>query len=124
MPESRFPQGDRSDGRAGPIGVALLGSTGSIGRQAVDVLEGLSDRFRVVALDPRGSDPWDAPGLEGPLVIVAGSESRGPSRAVFATSDRRVAIPLRGGVESLNVSVAVGVLLFEAVRQRVPKDGR
>lgn len=74
--------------------------------------------FRVVALDPRGDDPWDAPGLEGPLVVVAGSESRGPSRTVFSASDRRVAIPLRGGVESLNVSVAVGVLLFEAVRQR------
>jgi 1-deoxy-D-xylulose-5-phosphate reductoisomerase len=50
LPESRSPQGDRSQGRAGPIGVALLGSTGSIGRQAVDVLEGLSDRFRVVGL--------------------------------------------------------------------------
>ena len=40
----------RSSADRGPLGVALLGSTGSIGAQAVDVLEAHGDRFRVVAL--------------------------------------------------------------------------
>src|SRR5580765_1550535 len=40
----------RSTDLARPLGVAVLGSTGSIGRQAIDVLEGLPDSFRIVAL--------------------------------------------------------------------------
>lgn len=74
--------------------------------------------FQVIGLDPRATDPWDAPGLTGKLVVIAGSEARGPSRATTDCCDRRVTIPLGGGTESLNVSVAVGILLFEAVRQR------
>lgn len=74
--------------------------------------------FRVVALDPRSDEPWDAVDWTGPTVIVAGGEARGPRPGVLEGCNVRVAIPLEGGVDSLNVSVAVGLVLFEAVRQR------
>jgi 23S rRNA (guanosine2251-2'-O)-methyltransferase len=79
--------------------------------------------FRAVALDGRAPRPWDREDLGGRLALVAGSEGRGIREAVAAACDIRVAIPLERGVESLNVAVAVGVLLFEAVRQRRPPDG-
>lgn len=56
--------------------------------------------------------------LTGGLVVVAGGEAGGLRARTRGLCDRLVAIPLAGGVESLNVSVAVGVCLFEAVRQR------
>lgn len=56
--------------------------------------------------------------LTGGLVLVAGGEEDGLRARTRKLCDRLVAIPLAAGVESLNVSVAVGVCLFEAVRQR------
>lgn len=72
----------------------------------------------VVALDARGGTAWDSLDLSGRVVVVAGGEERGLRRGVFDACHHRVAIPLAGGVESLNVSVAVAVVLFEMVRQR------
>lgn len=74
--------------------------------------------FRLVALDPRGETPWDRADLRGRLALVVGGEGRGLKTALRAACHDRVAIPLAAGVESLNVSVAVAVVLFEAVRQR------
>lgn len=56
--------------------------------------------------------------LTGPTVVVMGSEGEGMRRLTRETCDELVAIPMAGAVESLNVSVATGVVLFEAVRQR------
>lgn len=56
--------------------------------------------------------------LKGPLAIVMGSEGEGMRRLTGETCDFLAKIPMRGGVESLNVSVATGVALFEALRQR------
>ena len=53
-----------------------------------------------------------------PLVVVLGAEGAGLGRRVEKACDLTVHIPLRGGVESLNVSVAAGILLFETLRQR------
>lgn len=53
-----------------------------------------------------------------PTVIVMGSEDTGISKEVLKMCDEHVAIPIKGSVESLNVSVAAGVILYEAVRQR------
>jgi 23S rRNA (guanosine2251-2'-O)-methyltransferase len=74
--------------------------------------------FVAVALDPRGAPLWDGEPLRGRIIIVAGGEQAGPSSSVLRACDRRVSVPLSRGVESLNVAVALGVLLFEAVRQR------
>ncbi|MGH3433027.1 MAG: TrmH family RNA methyltransferase, partial [Thermocrispum sp.] len=54
----------------------------------------------------------------GPLVIVLGSEGRGLSRLVRETCDATVSIPMAAGVESLNASVAAGVLLADVARKR------
>jgi len=62
--------------------------------------------------------------LTGPTAIVMGSEGEGMRRLTRETCDELVSIPMAGAVESLNVSVATGVALFEAVRQRRGKQTR
>lgn len=56
--------------------------------------------------------------LRGPLAIVMGAEDEGMRRLTRECCDELVHIPMRGSVESLNVSVASGVCLYEALRQR------
>lgn len=60
---------------------------------------------------------WDAD-LTGPTAIVIGSEGRGMRRLVSEHCDVRLRIPVGGKIQSLNASVAAGILFFEAVRQR------
>ncbi|MGH8284726.1 MAG: 23S rRNA (guanosine(2251)-2'-O)-methyltransferase RlmB [Steroidobacteraceae bacterium] len=57
--------------------------------------------------------------LRGPLVLVLGAEGSGLRRLTRETCDAIVRLPQLGSVESLNVSVAAGMLLYEAVRQRL-----
>lgn len=57
--------------------------------------------------------------LTGPLAIVLGAEGSGIRRLTAEVCDSLIYIPMRGSVESLNVSVATGVCLFEAARQRM-----
>ena len=60
--------------------------------------------------------------LTGPLALVLGGEGRGLRRLTAELCDFLVAIPMAGVVESLNVSVAAGVLLFEVRRQRLQAE--
>ncbi|MFH8446734.1 23S rRNA (guanosine(2251)-2'-O)-methyltransferase RlmB [Streptomyces sp. NPDC018026] len=60
----------------------------------------------------------DLAALDGPVVIVVGSEGKGLSRLVGETCDFRVRIPMPGGAESLNAGVAAGIVLYEAARRR------
>jgi 23S rRNA (guanosine2251-2'-O)-methyltransferase len=59
--------------------------------------------------------------LTGPIAIVMGAEGEGMRRLTKETCDELVRIPMQGVVESLNVSVASGVCLYEALRQRLAK---
>jgi 23S rRNA (guanosine2251-2'-O)-methyltransferase len=56
--------------------------------------------------------------LSGPLALVLGSEGNGIRRLTRERCDGLVRVPMQGRVESLNVSVAAGVCLYEALRQR------
>ncbi|MGH3669222.1 MAG: 23S rRNA (guanosine(2251)-2'-O)-methyltransferase RlmB [Pseudonocardiaceae bacterium] len=73
----------------------------------------------VVGLDADGTMPLDTfPLATGPLMLVLGSEGRGLSRLVRETCDAVVSIPMAAQVESLNASVAAGVVLAEVARLR------
>lgn len=56
--------------------------------------------------------------LQGPVALVLGAEGEGMRQLTAKTCDELVRIPMQGAVESLNVSVAAGVCLYEALRQR------
>lgn len=59
--------------------------------------------------------------LTGPIGLVIGNEGNGVSRLVKEKCDFTTAIPMNGDIDSLNASVAAGVLAFEIVRQRMSK---
>lgn len=66
--------------------------------------------------------PVDHVDLTGGLALVLGSESAGLRHLTIRTCDTLATIPMMGGVASLNVSVAAGICLFEALRQRRVRD--
>jgi RNA methyltransferase, TrmH family len=105
---------------------ALRGSMGSAfrlphvsGLATGDVLARLAARrVTTIATVASGGDRYDAMDFTGPVAFLFGNEGAGLPGDVAARADRRVAIPMAPPVESLNVAVAAGILLFEAGRQR------
>lgn len=71
----------------------------------------------IAAADMQG-EAYTQADLTGPLALVVGGEGSGVSRLVLEHSDRRIALPMLGKIDSLNASVAAGVLLYEIRRQR------
>ena len=74
--------------------------------------------LKIVAATEKGKDLYHQSDLTGPLAIVMGSEEDGVSNEIIRQADELVKIPLLGKISSLNVSVASGILLYEALRQR------
>ena len=74
--------------------------------------------LQVVGLDAGGDTTIDQVDGTGPMVVVVGSEGKGLSRLVRENCDAVVSIPMAGPTESLNASVAAGVVLAEIARQR------
>lgn len=115
--------------RSAPLGgTALKTSAGALSRAAVCQVVNLAASLKT--LQRRGF--WivgtsGAPGtpslyasdLDGPLCVVIGGEGKGMRPLVERHCDRLVAIPMQGGLDSLNASVAAGVVLFEIVRRRL-----
>ena len=78
----------------------------------------------IVGLAGEGEVPISgAPGLDGPLMIVVGSEDEGLARLVREHCDALVNIPIGSAVESLNASVAASIALYEVNQQRLTAAG-
>ena len=71
----------------------------------------------IYGLDMDGED-WCATDLTGAMALVVGSEGRGVSRLVRENCDFVLSLPMSGHINSLNASVACGIVLYEAARQR------
>jgi 23S rRNA (guanosine2251-2'-O)-methyltransferase len=81
-------------------------------------VESLKDTgFWIYGADMAGDAVWSRD-LRGRTAIILGGEGTGLSRLLKERCDGLVAIPSRGRIDSLNVSVAAGVLLYEINRQR------
>ena len=110
---------------------ALRGSMGSGLRLPVvhesspgDLLEMMRTRaVRTVAAVARGGLSPDRVNWSGSLAILVGGEGPGLGESIVARCDERVTIPMAPAVESLNVTVAAAILLYEARRQRAVWDG-
>jgi len=79
--------------------------------------------FWVIGLDAGSDRPWDRIDYPGRMALVVGGEGQGLRRLVRERCDEVISIPLERGVESLNVSVAAGICLYEAVRQGRARGG-
>jgi TrmH family RNA methyltransferase len=66
-------------------------------------------------------DPYYDSDFSHPLALIIGSEAHGAGQKAFQLSDSRVYVPMPGGGNSLNASVAAGIMLFEIIRQRENK---
>ena len=114
-------------GTADPLGwKALRGSMGSALRVPVAIATGQQDILRAVhdaglrmfATVPSGGTPLDRAALDQPAVILLGGEGGGLSDELKAAADEQLTIGMRSPVESLNVSIAAALVLYEASRQR------
>jgi 23S rRNA (guanosine2251-2'-O)-methyltransferase len=74
------------------------------------------EKFWVYAAAAEG-DPFTEVDLRGKVAIVMGSEEKGVRRNVLTHCDRKISIPMRGKLSSLNVATAAAVLCYEVVRQ-------
>ena len=74
--------------------------------------------IQLIACTEKTQDNMYKPDYTSPSAIIMGSEEDGVSPEFLKMSDTRVKIPMRGKIASLNVSVATGVILYEALRQR------
>jgi TrmH family RNA methyltransferase len=116
-----------ADGSADPFGwKAIRASMGSIFRLPVAARQPLEQAasqartagLRVIAAVPLGGTPLPECDLRGPIAFMLGGEGAGLADEVVAVADERLTIPMQPPVESLNVAVAAGLILYEAVRQR------
>lgn len=84
---------------------------------AVTYLE--ENGYNLVAVSEKASINYTEANYTVPTALVMGAEDKGISPHIFKACTTRVAIPMFGTIESLNVSVAAGVLMYEVVRQRL-----
>jgi 23S rRNA (guanosine2251-2'-O)-methyltransferase len=74
--------------------------------------------LKVLSATEKTGLPASEASLTGPVVLILGSEDKGISRELISLSDQQVRIPMTGTIESLNVSVSAGILIYEIMRQR------
>ncbi len=72
--------------------------------------------LRIISATEKGNVNYNEINYEGPISIIVGSEESGISASILQLSDDMAKIPILGKIESLNVSVATGIILYEAVK--------
>ena len=105
---------------------AIKTSAGALNRIAVSRQKDLAEALKylkesgisLVAVTEKSDNYYFSGELTGPVALLLGAEDTGISKNLLALTDRQVKIPLEGSLESLNVSVACGIVAFEVVRQR------
>ena len=110
---------------AGLTSAVYKASAGAVEYVPVARVSNITDALRemkkrgvwVYGLDMDG-ETWCSVDMKGAAAVVVGSEGRGISRLVKEQCDFIVSLPLRGHITSLNASVACGIVLYEAARQR------
>jgi 23S rRNA (guanosine2251-2'-O)-methyltransferase len=114
----------RSVGLTGTVAKAAAGALEhfQVGRvqnvsRLIEALQ--ADGLWVYALDPLARNCYTDLDLRRPVALVLGGEGRGVRPGVLRKCDDCASIPMHGRVESLNVSVAAGILMYEVVRQRM-----
>ena len=108
--------GDAIRSSAGALQNIPVCRVGSI-RNTLKALQ--ADGFQVVAATEKSRKLLYDADFRKPTVIVMGAEDKGISKEVLKLCDEQLAIPLIGRTESLNVSAAAAIMLFEVVRQRI-----
>ena len=115
-----------TEGSADPFGWrALRGAMGSSLRLPVALVDDLPGLIitarergaRVVATVPRGGTGLYEADLTGPRLLLVGPEGAGLDDAIDSSADLRVSVPMRRRVDSLNVSIAAALVIYEARRQ-------
>lgn len=114
---------DRSAGLTAVARKAAAGAAERVPLVAVTNLARTLDKLKqngywLMGLDGEATDSLYQTDLSGPLVLVMGAEGQGMRRLTREACDRLLKIPMCGEIESLNVSVATAVCLYEAFRQR------
>ncbi|MDX6528819.1 MAG: methyltransferase, TrmH family [Blastocatellia bacterium] len=106
---------------------ALRGAMGSAfrvpiwsGAEYIDAIDWCAERgIRTICGAARSSRTYTEVDWRGSFAVIVGPESTGLSTEEIALADEAVRVPMQGSVESLNVAVATGIILYEAKRQRV-----
>jgi 23S rRNA (guanosine2251-2'-O)-methyltransferase len=78
--------------------------------------------IRVIGVDPSGSTEYFSENLTGAVAFVLGGEDKGVSSSLLRKCNNVVRIPMRGRIESLNVSVSTALVLYERLRQQIHED--
>ena len=118
-----------TDRRTAPLSSAVgRASAGAVNHLPIARVNNLAGAIKaikeagiwVVGVDPAAKCRWTEFDFTVPVALVLGSEHRGIRRLVREGCDALVAFPTLGKIESLNLSVAAGIALYEVVRQRRP----
>ena len=89
-----------------------MGTTSEI----IDFLK--ENKVAIYAAELKASKNYDEIDYKNSTAIVVGTEATGLSEEWLENSDQNIIIPMQGEIDSMNVSVAAGILIFEAKRQR------
>ena len=110
---------------AGVTGAVVKASAGAAEHMAVcrvsnlaDAVEKLKKKGVWIYACETGGTPYDKVDYAGPAAFILGSEGEGVSRLLKEKSDFIISLPMRGRVNSLNVSCAAAIILYEALRNR------